>query len=337
MLCYEVQPKVACSFDFTNIANEDYYLLKRNTPLEGMFFPFVAISYNGASVNYEGIVAYRFPPVKNEFVLIKPGESVSAIVHISDAFNFCCDGLYSIRYASPLQLLSQEQMEITALDAKIHYVNHLEVSESVHIYLKNSHMFIRPSFIKMHLQDADHQMVTIKGCRSASFIGGNQTQRDDVLAAHIKLCSQFGSARKKVQNDAFYKTWFGEYTTKRSNKVKLVLQQCEDGITKDTVTYDMNGLYCFIPFSYAYYVQGEKAKVHLCALFHDVQSVTCRKDSNASKEGILAHEWTHCYGGTKDYMTYGEKDNKALARNDPDKAVNHADSYAYYYCLAYWQ
>ncbi|XP_011402759.1 PREDICTED: uncharacterized protein LOC105312089 [Amphimedon queenslandica] len=337
MSCYEVQPKVACSFDFTNNANQDYYLLKRNTPLEGMFSPFVAISYNGAPLNYEGIVAYRFPPVQNEFVLIKPGESVSAIAYISDAFNLRSDGLYSISYVSPLEFLSKEQMEMTAFDAKIRYANHLEVSESVQISLKNTHMLLRPSFIDTHSQDADRQIVTIKGCDSASFIGGNQTQRDDVLAAHIKLCAQFGSARKIVQNDAFYKTWFGEYTAERSNKVKLVLQQCEDGITQDTVTYDMNGLYCFIPFSYAYYVRGEKAKVHLCALFHDVKSVTCREDGDASKEQILAHEWTHCYGGTEDYMTYGEEDNKAMAMNDPDKAVNHADSYAYYYCLAYWQ
>uniref|UniRef100_A0A1X7SWQ6 Uncharacterized protein n=1 Tax=Amphimedon queenslandica TaxID=400682 RepID=A0A1X7SWQ6_AMPQE len=128
MSCYEVQPKVACSFDFTNIANQDYYLLKRNTPLEGMFSPFVAISHNGAPLNYEGIIAYRFPPVQNEFVLIKPGESVSAIAYISDAFNLHSDGLYSISYVSPLEFLSKEQMEMTAFDAKIRYVNHLEVS-----------------------------------------------------------------------------------------------------------------------------------------------------------------------------------------------------------------
>ena len=54
----------------------------------------------------------------------------------------------------------------------------------------------------------------------------------------------------------------------------------------------------------------------------------------ATKEGILAHEWTHYFGNTEDYGTYGAEANKEMARNDPDKAVNHADSYEYYYCLA---
>ena len=36
MACNNALSTVACSFQFTNIADKDLYLLKRNTPLDGL-------------------------------------------------------------------------------------------------------------------------------------------------------------------------------------------------------------------------------------------------------------------------------------------------------------
>ena len=325
MMCYNALSTVACSFEFSNVDNEDYYLLKRNTPLEGFFYPFLAVSCDGVPVTYEGIIAYRSPPARNEFVSLKAGTSISATVLITEVFNFHSDGLYSIDYNNFLYV-TKGPME---LEFKIDQV---EVRSVVHISLRNTHLFLKPVVLMQQ-----HQVVEIEGCRSASFNGGNETQINDVLSAHKRLCAQFAAARNGVENNNFYKTWFGKYTVERASKVKKVLHMCEDGIMHDTVTYDMNGFYCFVPLAYAYSVVGEKAKIHLCPAFHAVPAINCQKDDIVSKEQILAHEWTHSYGGTEDYFTYGEEANKELARNDPDKAVNHADNYAYYYCQAYWQ
>ena len=76
MACNKALSTVACSFQFTNIADEDLYLLKRNTPLEEEFFsPFLTLSIEGHPVEYEGVYASRIAPTMDEFVLLKAGES----------------------------------------------------------------------------------------------------------------------------------------------------------------------------------------------------------------------------------------------------------------------
>ena len=42
MSCQKSLSAVACTFEFLNVAHEDYYLLKRNTPLEGLISQFIA-------------------------------------------------------------------------------------------------------------------------------------------------------------------------------------------------------------------------------------------------------------------------------------------------------
>uniref|UniRef100_A0A1X7UJM4 Lysine-specific metallo-endopeptidase domain-containing protein n=1 Tax=Amphimedon queenslandica TaxID=400682 RepID=A0A1X7UJM4_AMPQE len=56
MACNKALSGVACSFEFTNNANEDLYLLKRNTPLEGLRSRFVSVSLDGHPLEYEGII-----------------------------------------------------------------------------------------------------------------------------------------------------------------------------------------------------------------------------------------------------------------------------------------
>ena len=106
MACNKALSAVACSFEFTNNANEDFYLLKRNTPLEGLNSEFVSVSLDGRPLEYEGILIYRLPPTKDEFVLLKAGESISASVQITDVFSIDTDGLYTVQYSRPLQYLS---------------------------------------------------------------------------------------------------------------------------------------------------------------------------------------------------------------------------------------
>ena len=76
MACNKALSTVACSFQFTNIADEDLYLLKRNTPIEeGIYSQFLTLSTEGRPVEYKGIIASRIAPTKDEFVLLKAGET----------------------------------------------------------------------------------------------------------------------------------------------------------------------------------------------------------------------------------------------------------------------
>ena len=126
---------IACSFEYTNAANEDYYLLKHNTPLEGLRSPFITVSQDGVPLQYQGMYVRRAPPTKQAFVLLKAGKSVTAIVQLNDIFTFPTDGLYNIVYAKPLQFISRERIELQSATDKIEEV---EVRESVSIHLQDT-------------------------------------------------------------------------------------------------------------------------------------------------------------------------------------------------------
>ena len=112
MACNNALSTVACSFQFTNIADEDLYLLKRNTPLEGLNSKFFTVSIEGRPVPYEGPIFYSIPPTKDEFILLKAGESFSVTAQITDVFSIDTDGLYTVQYSNPLRYLSVDEMSI---------------------------------------------------------------------------------------------------------------------------------------------------------------------------------------------------------------------------------
>ena len=112
MACNNALSTVTCSFQFTNIANEDLYLLKCNTLLEGLNSKFLTVSIEGRPVPYEGPIFYSMPPRKDEFVPLKAGEKISASVQITDVFSIDTDGLYTVQYSNPLRYLSVDEMNI---------------------------------------------------------------------------------------------------------------------------------------------------------------------------------------------------------------------------------
>ena len=120
MTCSQDQKKVNCGFDFTNTANEDQYVCKYFTPLEGMANRFLTITYqDGTDLPYMGILASRLPPTKKHFKLIKVGETVSASIDLTEAYSFDKDGVYTIVYDRPLAYLSASAMKKVVKDEQL--------------------------------------------------------------------------------------------------------------------------------------------------------------------------------------------------------------------------
>ena len=214
MACNNALSKIACSFQFTNIANEDLYLLKRNTPLEGLNSKFLTVSMEGCPVPYEGPIFFSIPPTKDEFILLKAGESFSATAQITDVFSIDTDGLYTVKYSNPLQYLSVNEMSVMS-NGK---VRESSIQESVYIYLENTHLLLKP--IKPEEPKIDYT-VHLQSCSSASFSNGYR-KNDETLKAHKKLCSGIDAVKGKVGNNTMYKTWFDAYTSTRESAVKTV-------------------------------------------------------------------------------------------------------------------
>ena len=312
MACNKALSAVACSFEFTNNANQDLYLLKRNTPLEGFYSDFVSVSLDGRPLDYEGILIYRRPPTMDEFVLLKAGESISASVQITDVFSIDTDGLYTVQYSRPLQYLSVNDK-----------LRESFVRESAQLYLEDTSLLLKPN--KEDDVEIDYT-VHLEACGSASFKNGD-FDNSATLAAHKQLCGGIDTAKGKVGNNSVSITWFGAYSASRTAKVKEVYQKIRTGITDNTCTYFNKGPACK-PNAYAYAYKGVKA-VYLCELYYK-ETRDCSK-TGESKEGILLHEWAHAFGLIDD-IAYGRTKCKELAKEKPDEAIKNADSYCYHYC-----
>ena len=162
MGCNKALSCVVCSFEFTNNANEDLYLLKRGTPLEGFFTPFITVSVAGVPVEYAGPFIHHLPPTKDEFVLLKAGESISASVQITDAFSIDIDGLYTVQYSKPLQYLSVNDMSAWS-NGKL---RESSVRESIKMYLEDAYLLLKPSRPE-ETKEIDYT-VHLQSCSSAS-------------------------------------------------------------------------------------------------------------------------------------------------------------------------
>ncbi|XP_019864251.1 PREDICTED: uncharacterized protein LOC100634800 [Amphimedon queenslandica] len=155
MSCEPSSSDVDCTFDFVNVAGEDYYLLMRNTPLEGLLSPFIAVYHKGRRLEYEGKLIHRRPPTKDEYILLKAGEKVSATVHINDVFTLIHDGGYTIEYIKPLMVLQEE----------IKMPTEVKINSATYIYLDNARKVSLP---RKEVGLRSKGSVTIESCTTAN-------------------------------------------------------------------------------------------------------------------------------------------------------------------------
>jgi hypothetical protein len=93
----------AVNLRFTLINNTDtrLYVLKWYTPLEGIAGEIFRAERDGQAIPYEGPLVSRGDPPPDAYVLLRPGESVSAEVDLATAYDFSKAGEYTIDFLSP--------------------------------------------------------------------------------------------------------------------------------------------------------------------------------------------------------------------------------------------
>ena len=320
MGCKKALSAVTCTFKFTNNGNEDLYLLKCNTPLEGIRSPFITITHGNTPIPYKGIIVYRMAPTKVNFILLKAGESISVTVQITDTFRIDTDGLYTVQYSRPLQYLLVNEMSALSVDK----LRESFVRESVQLYLENTHLLLKPKKEEVKID----YTVWLQACGSASFSNGDKNN-SVTLEAHKKLCDGIDKALKKIGPNDIYERWFGTYTGPRGSTVRRTYDYMKTGLETRSLTYYNDGPDC--QANEAAYTTPSywTTTVYLCSLYYGIGTY-CSGTAD-TKERVLAHEWSHALANRAD-EEYGVDKCKELARSSPDRATNNADSYSYHYC-----
>ncbi|XP_019856887.1 PREDICTED: uncharacterized protein LOC109585313 [Amphimedon queenslandica] len=323
MACNKALSAVACSFEFTNNANQDLYLLKRNTPLEGLNSQFVSVSLDGRPLEYEGIYAYRLPPTKDEFVLLKAGESISASVQITDAFNIDTDGLYTVQYSRPLQYLSVNEMSAMSIGKLRESI----VRKSVQLYLDGTRLLFKPPRPNKKLNS-----IKTQSCSTATFLNGDRKNKE-TLKVHQKLCAGTDTAKANVKYNEDYRTWFGQYTCYRANKVKYTYYLVKDLLQRNDIEYYNNGPKCeanMIAYANVYWTT-----IYLCDKYYDLPA-DCAS-TEATKEmtilSFLGKITNHCsFLAASDNSPVTVEISKMIASLAPDMAIEACRNIGYFYC-----
>ena len=168
--------------------------------------------------------------------------------------------------------------------------------------------------------------------------GCNATQTALVQTALGNAKGLTIKAAARVGDTAEYERWFGLYSPQNGEQVRATLKSIVTAIRSgaviaqcDTMRDDgcMDG-------EYAWVYPHQPYKIHLCPSFFDLPPLVALRpgtsaSNNGTREGSLVHEISHFnpVARTDDYC-YTRRECAAMARRDPARAVDNADSYQYF-------
>ena len=151
MKCSQVTRQVYCRFYFQNTADEDYYILRDNTPLEGkeMLYPYLTISQGHNVIEYVGVYMNRLPATKCSLIKIEAGKTItSPVVDVTSSYHFNNDGEYTIEYTKPFLYLPNMEVSMMDEDTIIQGPSHDDLVASTVIYLTDTYNF-KPTKLQM--------------------------------------------------------------------------------------------------------------------------------------------------------------------------------------------
>lgn len=92
---------VEVEFTITNTGDRALYLLNWYTPLEGVLGNIFKVAFQGQELPYQGPMVMRAAPLPEQYIQLVAGESKTAVVGLSDVYDFTESGEYTIAYRSP--------------------------------------------------------------------------------------------------------------------------------------------------------------------------------------------------------------------------------------------
>jgi len=311
---------VMVHFTLVNMSNQDIQILKWNTPLEGIKGEIFSVERDGEMIDYQGIIMKRGLPLPEDYILIQAGGKVSAEVNIAEAYDFSSAGVYTIHYLSPKVTHIIPHGEAQARSFK--ELQPLEISsDEVSVRINNS---IERTLPIGNVDDgAQMKQTNYVNCDAGeesivSYADLTAALKAALVRSYFANLSVFARQTNKL-----YKTWFGAYTSSRYAEVLDNFEEIEDVFYNQTITYQCGGPSC-TNSAYAYiYKSDGMNKVYLCPAFWTAPST-----GYDTQWGTLIHELSHEVADTKDHV-YGTTSCRNLAINDPDKAVENADSHEY--------
>jgi peptidyl-Lys metalloendopeptidase len=105
---YPVGEPVNLVFELHNQADRPLYVLTWYTPLEGIAGEIFQVTRDGEKLPYQGMLAKRGDPSREEYVAIEPGEVTSAEIDFRMGYDLSTPGSYQVQFTTGLQDVTGE-------------------------------------------------------------------------------------------------------------------------------------------------------------------------------------------------------------------------------------
>lgn len=313
---FKAKDSINIKYTLTNISDKAVYVLKWHTPLEGFYNDIFNIVKDGKRVGYIGPMVKRGMPTPDDYIMLKPGESANATLDLATAYEIYDTGQYSVQMA--YDILDAKWANGKTLQ-KIEAFNPVKAQASTVMFiLKEGRKAIAPKPIERGVKgvpvfkncSGDQQQTLTGALSSAQWIA---LVADTALrTTPMDVCP---SARR-------YATWFGAYDANRYTTVWDDFDKIRDALENKTMTFNCD---CNKD-AYAYVHPNSPYEIYLCKAFWPAPM-----NGTDSKAGTIVHETSHftVVAGTKD-NAYGQTACQKLAKDDPARAINNADSHEYF-------
>ncbi|MHC4432579.1 MAG: META domain-containing protein [Planctomycetota bacterium] len=100
---YPVGEPVNLRFELHDRTDRPLYVLIWYTPLEGIAGEIFQVTRNGEKLLYQGMLAKRGDPIREEYIAIEPGEVASAEVDLRTGYDLSTPGSYQVQFTTGLQ------------------------------------------------------------------------------------------------------------------------------------------------------------------------------------------------------------------------------------------
>lgn len=284
----------------TNTTRHPVHLLRWQLPSEELEGALFQIEREGVAVSYTGPLIKRPAPEPADQVLLGPGQSLRYQVELTGAYDLSRNGRYTIEYFSR-----------GAHGAKSATLR----SDKLYLWLEGRSAKDKPSPPPPPLDG------------NISYTGNCSASQQTTLHLAVENAKDWSGSstsylgRLRISTPR-YAEWFGEYTTDRGATAHDHFVKLTDAFSTKPLTLDCK---CKKPY-YAYVYPAEPYKIYVCRVFWSAPAI-----GTDSQAGTLIHEMSHftAVAGTDDWA-YGQTAARALADEDPIKALNNADSHEYF-------
>ena len=313
----EMGEDVTCQAVISNNHDEDYYLLKRNTPLEKIRSHIFNVKEGrNTLVEYDGFLFKRGSPTEEEYILVPGKTSVSSKVVMSDAYSFDSPSVYSVQLNT--QVLYSKSLSAAPLSQPLS-------SNARHFFLANTGKapkLTEPEVLRRKVpQEVDAQDLERPRFKGDWSRKEKRITRTEYEVAYNKSIESASAVDSDPDN---YETWFGTPTNARKNTVRDVYEKIVSDMSNYRMVLNYYGEHCTdSTFAYTWY---NNINIVFCKLYFKAP-----KTGIDSKMGVIIHEFSHNASDTDDVSgAYGTTGAKNLAATKPGKAITNADNYEYF-------